>query len=109
MLVLHPQAEQIWLGDDEIQVLIKQLRDLIRRPSCGCFRGKMFQQCSRERGEEVNVGWGVEAILKIARDVLDVLLTRFEKVDDWDVWYGVAWARNVPASWVLAGAAAMRA
>jgi hypothetical protein len=29
MLLLHPETEEIWLGDDEVEVLVVDLGDLL--------------------------------------------------------------------------------
>lgn len=61
MILSHPQTEQIRLADDEIQVLIEDLSDVLGGAGVGGLGGEVFEQGARYRGEEVDVGGGVEA------------------------------------------------
>lgn len=45
-IVPQSQAEQVGLGDYEIQVLVEDLCDVLRRASCGYLRSEVFEERS---------------------------------------------------------------
>lgn len=48
MLLLHTQAEQVRLSDDEVQILVKQLGDMFGCACCGCLCCKVLEKNTRE-------------------------------------------------------------
>lgn len=56
VLLLHPEAEEIWLGDNEVQVLVIDLGYVLCRACRGRLGSEIFEQGSGYRGEEVDVG-----------------------------------------------------
>lgn len=61
MILSHPQTKQIRLANDEIKVLVEDLGDVLGGPGVGGLGGEVFEQGAGYRGEEVDVGGGVEA------------------------------------------------
>ena len=49
VFLLHAQAEEVRLGDDEVEVLVVNLRNQLRRARNRCLSSKVFQQRSRNR------------------------------------------------------------
>lgn len=96
MLLLHAQTEQIRFGNSEVEILIKKLRNLIRGACIGCLCCKIFEEDAGEGGEEVDVGGGVEPLLQIGGDMLEVLGGRLEEIDDWNVGDRISCSCKVP-------------
>lgn len=44
MLLLHAEAEQIWLGDDEVQILVIDLGNLFRGSGSSCLCCEVLQK-----------------------------------------------------------------
>lgn len=63
MFLLHSQAEQIGLCDNEVQILVEQLGDMFGCASSCCLCSEVFEEDTREGGEEVDVSGGIESLL----------------------------------------------
>jgi hypothetical protein len=68
--------------------------------SIGCCRrgSKVFQQGSRNRREEIDVGRRIEFGREVGSDVIEVLGGRFDKVYDGNIGNGVSWVLYVSKS-----------
>lgn len=66
MFFLHAETEEIGLGDDEVEVLVIELRNVFGCARVRRLRRKFFQQDPRYRGEEVDVSWRVEPLFEVA-------------------------------------------
>lgn len=64
----------------------------------GCLRGKIFQKGSGYRGKKVDVCRRVETAREIGGDNLEVLSSRFDKVDYRDIGDGMAGGVDVAAA-----------
>ena len=91
VILAHTQTEQIRLADNEVQVLIEDLRDVFRRSCFGCLGCEIFEQGAGYRGEEVDVCGGVEAAGQVGCDRLEVGGGGFHQIQNGDIWYGVSW------------------
>ena len=71
--------------DEEVEVLIEYLLDSFDGAVLGDLGGKVLEELAIELGGEVDVGLGVEALLEVEGDALDVVRRRGDKVDGGDV------------------------
>lgn len=95
-IIPQAQAEEIGLCDNEVEVLIEDLRNMLRRAGGGYLRGKVLEKRPGNGGEEVHIGWGVEPLGKIACDGLYISLVGLDKVDDWNIGDWVSLGVDVP-------------
>lgn len=96
MLFLHAEAEEVWFGNNEVEILVVELRNMF-----GCARirrlcREIFEKDPRYRGEEVDVRWGIEPLLEVVCDGGEVLGSRFGEVYDGDIGDGVPRSSDVP-------------
>lgn len=96
MLLLHAEAKEVRLGDDEVEVLIVELRNVFGRARVRRVCREVFEEDPRYRGEKVDVRWGVESLLEVARDGFKVLGCRFGEVYDGDVGDWISRSSDVP-------------
>ena len=83
---LHVQVKQVWFGDDEVQVLVVDLRQMLRRVCLHYLGTKVFEERARYAGEEVQVRWAVEAAREVGRDGLEVLRRGLDEIYDWNLY-----------------------
>jgi hypothetical protein len=62
---LHIQVEKVWLRDDEVQILVVDLRQVLRCVRLDYLCAKVFEEGSRYAGEEVEVCGAVEAAREV--------------------------------------------
>ena len=91
---LHVQVEQVRFGDDEVQVLVVDLRQMLRRVCLHYLGAKVFEERTRYAGEEVQVCWAVEAAREDGRDGLEVLRRGLDEIYDWNLFM---------SAWLLVG------
>ena len=73
MLLLHAETEEVWLGDDKVEVLVVKLRDVLGCARVRRLRREFFEEDPGYRGEEVDVCWRVKPLLEVACYGLEVL------------------------------------
>lgn len=96
MLLLHAEAEEVRLRDNEVEVLVVELRDVLGRARVRRLCREIFEEHPGYRGEEVDVRRRVESLLEVARDGFEVLGRGFGEVYDWDVGDRVSRSADVP-------------
>lgn len=96
MLPLHPQTEQIWFGNGEVEILIVQLSNHLRGARSRCLRCEILEKDSREGREKVDVGGLIESLFQVGCDVLEVFGVRFDKIDYWHVRDRMPGGSNMP-------------
>ena len=89
---LHVQVEQVRFGDDEVQVLVVDLRQMLRRVCLDYLGTKVFEERARYAGEEVQVRWAVEAAREVGCDGLEVLRRGLDKIYDWNLYMSASLA-----------------
>ena len=97
-ILAQTQTEQVGFGDNEIQVLIINLRDVLRRSRRGDLRGKIFQERAWHGGEEVDIGGGVEAAGQVFRNGLDIFGIGLDEIKNGDIGDGIASGVDVPGA-----------
>lgn len=69
---------------------------MLRCPGCGYLGSKVLEEGPRDGGEEVHVGWGVEALGEIACNSLNISLIGLDQVDNGDIGNGVSLGVDIP-------------
>ena len=90
------QVEEVRLGDDEVEVLVVELRDVLRRAGRRRLRRKILQQWSRDRVQEIDVGRRVQIPREVLRDELQVPAVGLDEVYDRHVRDRVSTGVDVP-------------
>lgn len=66
MLFLHAETEEIGLGDNKVEVLVVQLRDVFGCARVRCLRCELFEENPGYRREKVDVSWRVKPLFEVA-------------------------------------------
>lgn len=95
-LSAHAKAEKVRFADDEVEILVIDLADALRRPSLRRLRREVFEDWPGYRGKKVDICGRVQAFLEVLRYTLEVGRCRVDEVNDWDVRYRVPLGIYVP-------------
>lgn len=82
---LHVQVEQVWLGNDKVQVLVVDLCQVLCGVRLHYLGAEIFEKWSRYAGEEVQVRGAVQSAREIGRDGLEILRRRLNEIYNWDL------------------------